>query len=356
MDIGIAYLGASSSSGRAELISTYDDFFGEVRWAEGRGFSGIWITEHHFSTYSASSSPLLLLARAAMLAPSLRVGTSVLVLPLWDPARLVADVSTLDVLTGGRFDLGIGRGYQPHEFLGWGRDVAGSRGRFEESVELMLRLLTEEDVTFSGDHHRVAAPVTVLPRPVQSPHPPVWMAAVSAESVRYAARHGFHLLTPAAQTVGQLAVQSQLMATALRESGRDPAEHRVSTTRYVYCGADARGRDTARREAARQLQFSSLLAGGGIPYGGNHPAVDEVDPVLVEKADELLLAGEPDAVLEQLERLAGAGATQVIAGFRYGDMPRELARRSMELFAGQVLPYTKDIQAEGFWRGDGGSL
>jgi alkanesulfonate monooxygenase SsuD/methylene tetrahydromethanopterin reductase-like flavin-dependent oxidoreductase (luciferase family) len=144
------------------------------------------------------------------------------------------------------------------------------------------------------------------------------------------------------------------MATALRENGREPSGHRVSTTRYVYCGTDSRGRDTARLEAARQLQFSSLLAGGGIPYGGNHPVVDEVDPALVEKADELLLAGGPDAVLEQLEQLAGAGVTQVIAGFRYGDMPGELAKRSMELFAGRVLPYAGGIRAESFKQGAAG--
>ena len=161
MRIGITYLGMSQGIDEETTRQKYNEFFQQVEWANDKGFANIWITEHHFSTYSISASPLVLLAKAAAVAPDLRVGTGILVVPLWDPRRLAADVSTLDAITDGRVDLGIGRGYQPHEFAGFGQDLSESRARFEESVDLIIRLLTEVDTRHAGTYYDINAPVTV---------------------------------------------------------------------------------------------------------------------------------------------------------------------------------------------------
>src|ERR1700722_2299166 len=160
MRIGITYLGMSQGIDEETTRQKYNEFFQQVEWANDKGFANIWITEHHFSTYSISASPLVLLAKAAAVAPDLRVGTGILVVPLWDPRRLAADVSTLDAITDGRVDLGIGRGYQPHEFAGFGQDLSESRARFEESVDLIIRLLTEVDTRHAGTYYDINAPVT----------------------------------------------------------------------------------------------------------------------------------------------------------------------------------------------------
>ncbi|QFZ19219.1 LLM class flavin-dependent oxidoreductase [Saccharothrix syringae] len=343
MRVGITYLSPSSDVDRATTAAKYRDFFDQVEWANGRGFSGIWITEHHFSTYSLSASPLVLLAKAAAIAPDLRIGTGILVLPLWDPRRLVADVSTLDVLSEGRFDLGIGRGYQPHEFLGFGRELADSRAAFTEHVDLITRLFTETDTTFRGEFYSVDAPVTVLPRPVQTPHPPIWLAAVSEESTRFAVERGFHHLGLALSTPAELAAQWRRIGELGAEVGRSTEGVEFGANRFVYCSTDPEGRRAAAREVARQIQLSRTLAQGTEPVLGIAPHPAAIDPADEELAYQRLLAGTPDEIVEQLHEIADAGVTHVNAGFQYGALPDDVANASARLFADHVLPAVAEL-------------
>ena len=338
MRIGITYLSASRDIESSTTNEKYADFFREVEWANDKGFAGIWITEHHFSTYSLSSSPLLLLTKAATIAPDLRVGTGILVLPLWDPVRLVADVLTLDAVSGGRIDLGVGRGYQSHEFHGYGQDLADSRARFEESVDLITQLLTTEDTTFDGRFHQVNAPVTVLPRPTQSPHPPIWLAAISPESTRFAVTRGFNFMGLALATPAELAKQWQTIESIGRETGMPVAGREYSANRYVYCTTDPDGRRLAAREAARQMAMSRALAQGAVPVRGIAPSPADIDPADEELAYQRLLAGTPDEIVAQLTEIAASGVTYISAGFQYGAMPTEVSFQSMKLFAEEVLP------------------
>jgi alkanesulfonate monooxygenase SsuD/methylene tetrahydromethanopterin reductase-like flavin-dependent oxidoreductase (luciferase family) len=340
--VGINYLSPSTAIDQETSRDKYRDFFDQVTWANDKGFTGIWITEHHFSTYSLSASPLVLLAKAATLAPDLRVGTGILVLPLWDPVRLVADVSTLDVISDGRFDLGIGRGYQPHEFHGFGRDLADSRAVFEESVDLIVRLLTERDITFPGRHHQVNTEVTVLPRAAQTPHPPIWMAAVTPESTEYAVRRGFHHLGLALATPAELAERWKLIEELARLAGQDLTDIVYSANRFVYCGTDPDARRAAVREVARQLGTSRALAQGAVPVHGVVPALDQVDPADEALAEERLVAGGPAEVLRQFTELAQAGVTYVNAAFQYGALPASESFASLRLFAAEVLPQLRD--------------
>ncbi|MFF1868475.1 LLM class flavin-dependent oxidoreductase [Kitasatospora herbaricolor] len=338
MRLGITYLSISPSVDRASARQKYLEFGRQVEWANDKGFAGIWVTEHHFSGYSLSSSPLLLLGHAASLAPDLRIGTGILVLPLWDPVRLVADVNTLDQLSGGRLDLGIGRGYQPHEFLGFGRDLESSRAAYEESVDLVLRLLTETEVTHKGEFHRIDAPVSVLPPSFQAPHPPVWAAAVSPESTRHAVRRGFHLLGLALSTPAEVAEQWRTVAALAAEEGVAAQGRQYAVNRFVHVGTDPAGRRAAAREVARQIQTSRALAQGAYPTGGVPPIPAAVDPADEELAYQRLLAGSPEQIVEQLQELAAAGVTQVNAAFEYGTLPAGTAFASMRLFASEVIP------------------
>ncbi|OAA19779.1 flavin-dependent oxidoreductase, F420-dependent methylene-tetrahydromethanopterin reductase [Frankia sp. EI5c] len=334
MRVGLGYLNMAPAGDAVTARDLYAGFLRDARWAQAAGFAGIWITEHHFSTYSLTSSPLLLLAQAALAAPGLRLGTSVLVLPFWDPVRLAADALTLDALSGGRLDLGIGRGYQPHEFLGFGRDPAENRAVFAEAVDLLQQLLTRPDEQFSGRFHQVNAPVTVLPRPAQQPHPPIWMAATSEESLRFAADRDFNFMLPAGTTFPQIVERRQW----IEQAGGLPAGREFQVNRFVYLGDDE-GREQAVREIARQLQTSAALAEGTHPGAGAAPTPATPDPAMEEKAREVLIAGSAPEVLERFRELAAAGITYVIASFAFGYLHPRVSQRSRRRFAAQVLPY-----------------
>ncbi|MCK9878052.1 LLM class flavin-dependent oxidoreductase [Frankia sp. AgPm24] len=338
MRVGLGYLNMAPAGDSATARALYADFLHDVRWAEDRGFAGIWVTEHHFSTYSLTSSPLILLAQAAAAAPRLRLGTSILVLPFWDPVRLAADVLTLDALSAGRFDFGIGRGYQPHEFLGFGRDAADNREIFAEAVDALEQLFTQEDRDFKGRHVRIDAPVTLLPRPTQQPHPPIWMAATSPESLRFAADRGFHFMLPAVTTYDQIVERRGW----IDQAGGLPAGREFQVNRFVYLGDDA-GRQRVVREIARQLQTSAALTNSVYPDAGAAPTPDQIDPAVEEKVRDILITGSADEVIDQFRALADVGISYVIAGFEFGYLNTETARHSRERFANEVLPHLADL-------------
>jgi alkanesulfonate monooxygenase SsuD/methylene tetrahydromethanopterin reductase-like flavin-dependent oxidoreductase (luciferase family) len=146
-----------------------------MRAAETYGFDSVWPAEHHFTEYGYCASPALSLAALALETRRVRLGTGVVVLPLNHPLRVAEDFALLDLMSDGRVDLGVGRGYQPLEFTRYGVDQTRTREMFHEAVEVIRRAWTEETVTFHGAHYRFEG-VPVRPRPLQRPHPPIWMA------------------------------------------------------------------------------------------------------------------------------------------------------------------------------------
>src|SRR3954447_5075337 len=148
----------------------------QICHADAVGFDSVWLTEHHFSRHGLVSDSLTVLAHVAARTSSLRLGTAVSVLPLHHPVRFAETVATVDQLSRGRVDVGIGRGYQPGEFRGFGVDIAEKHDRFEEALEILGPLwATDDPVSFSGKFwsSEDAAP---QPRPYQRPHPPLWVA------------------------------------------------------------------------------------------------------------------------------------------------------------------------------------
>jgi len=336
MRVGLQYI-VPMAEGADSVRERYEEAFNDLKWADSRGFHAFWITEHHFSNYSVTSSPLLILSKAAQVAPTLRLGTSILVLPIWDPVRLVADVSTLDVLTSGRVELGIGRGYQPHEIRGFGQDPDKLRERFEEAVDLILQLFNQPDRTFKGKHYHVDVPVTVLPRPYQKPHPPIWMASSSPESVRYAAKMGFNFMTPTAWTKTELGVQRDFIEQCILEFGTHWKGRQYEANRFIYCGDDEEGVTKALDACSWQLSLAGDLRKGSVPNRGiNPPPTDQV--FTNEVMRQRLIYGTPDQIVQQLEGLADSGITYILAQFRFGHLPANLAVTSMHRFAAEVLP------------------
>src|SRR5436190_13599560 len=162
--------------------------------AEGLGFGNVWLAEHHFSTYGYLSRPAQLATYLAARTTRLRVGTAVIVVPLHHPLVIAEEIATLDLLAGGRVDIGLGRGYQHYEFERFGLELDSSRSRWEESVDVILRALTGRPFSYEGKFFTIPE-TTVFPTPVQAPHPPIWITAQSPDSVEAAVRRGFNVLT-----------------------------------------------------------------------------------------------------------------------------------------------------------------
>jgi alkanesulfonate monooxygenase SsuD/methylene tetrahydromethanopterin reductase-like flavin-dependent oxidoreductase (luciferase family) len=160
----------------------------QIQYAEELGYDFVLIAEHHFSNYGTSPAPLLQALAIAQRTKRLKIATAVLVLPIWQPLRLAEEVAVLDQLTDGRFICGIGRGYQPHEFARFGVTVEESRRRYEECLDV-LRLAWTCDTSFiyHGDYIQVPHETVVWPKPRQQPHPPLWLAGTSPDSIRLAA-------------------------------------------------------------------------------------------------------------------------------------------------------------------------
>jgi alkanesulfonate monooxygenase SsuD/methylene tetrahydromethanopterin reductase-like flavin-dependent oxidoreductase (luciferase family) len=141
-------------------------------------FDGLWVSEHHFRDYGTVPNIFTMLAYLAGRTERIRLGSGVVVLPLHDPVHVAEEAAMVDLLSGGRLDLGVGRGYQSIEFDGFGRDLSEARERFDEALDTITGLWANETYQHEGRFYRTGE-VNLLPRPVQQPHPPLYVAAVS---------------------------------------------------------------------------------------------------------------------------------------------------------------------------------
>ena len=178
---------------RIPLAQVYERAFQRVDVMERTGYDAVWLAEHHFSTYSVCPSIHMMGTHIAARTERLRIGTAVSLAPFYHPLRLAEEVALLDVLSDGRVNWGAGRGFDPteHRCFGVGRD--DSYPRFRENIDIVLQAWQNERLTYRGQFHQFED-VEVLPKPVQQPHPPVWLASTSPDAVAWSAQNGFTIL------------------------------------------------------------------------------------------------------------------------------------------------------------------
>ncbi|HEY7294167.1 MAG TPA: LLM class flavin-dependent oxidoreductase [Dehalococcoidia bacterium] len=216
LQFGLVYDFRNPEAWRRPVAELYAEQLEQIAYAEQLGFDSVWITEHHFIEDGYTPSVLPIAAAIAVRTSRIRIGTWVLLLPLHNALRIAEDAATVDILSNGRLDLGMGLGYRLEEFAAFGVD-RHQRGRImDESLELMRRAWTQDRCSFQGDFYSVQN-LNVTPKPVQRPHPPIWLGARSNAAARRAARFRAALML-----VGPPAVY-QAYVTALRGEGIDPA-------------------------------------------------------------------------------------------------------------------------------------
>src|SRR5437868_13807321 len=192
MEFGIFNLMGSRDPAKptAEVLAEVAE---QTRVADEFGYAIAWFAEHHFSNYCLCASPLMLVAHCASITKRIRLGTAVVVLPLYNPARLAAEIATADALSNGRLMLGIGAGYQPYEFERFGADIAQNLEMTDEFCDILDLAFSRDFFSYKGKHYQM--PETHIPaRPVQNPLP-IYVAGHSQAMFRAAARHGYRVLT-----------------------------------------------------------------------------------------------------------------------------------------------------------------
>jgi alkanesulfonate monooxygenase SsuD/methylene tetrahydromethanopterin reductase-like flavin-dependent oxidoreductase (luciferase family) len=305
----------------------------QVRLIRALGFDSIWGGEHH-ATPGFHYFPLLpFLQRLAAEADGLQVGTNLILLPLHNPVEVAEIGAFLDVITGGRLLLGVGLGYRSEEFALFAVPMAERVSRLVEGVEIIRRLWTEDGVTHHGRHWRLDG-VSIRPRPVQRPRPPILVGSQVPVGIARAARIADGWMVVPMPTVDEFAAQAAGFAAARTAEGLPPSQH-VCRLIEVACAADE---ETAVRRAAPYLlaKYAAYLS-WGIPGIALDPdATPEAQ--LRRLAANRFAVGSPAQVIEALLAQHRAGVTHATMRVGWPGMPQEDILAGLELIGRRVLP------------------
>lgn len=325
----------------------YTDILAQIELGDKLGFDAAWLAEiHFFPAVSRIASPLTVLAAAAQRTQRIRLGTAVTLLPLHHPLKIAEDAATVDILSGGRLELGVGRGAAPSMYAAYNVPITESRERFEESLQVIQQAWTNDRLTFHGKYVNVDD-VAVFPRPVQKPHPPLRIAANSPETYTIAGQLGLPIFaTPL--IAGSMDKLRQYIG-AHRDSLPPGVKQDVAVAFPVHTAAS---RAQARRECEPSLRhfFSFLeqrrpdIAALPESYQAFQKAVERLAKLTYEDVEELGgVLGDPDYCVERVRALRDEfKMNEFICYFNQGGiMDHASVRRSMTLFANEVMPHCR---------------
>lgn len=296
--------------------------------AEALGFHSSFSVEHHFTGWNQVSATLTLLACLAMRTTTLRLGTAVMVLPWHNPVLLAEQAATLDLISGGRLDFGIGKGYRHSEFNGFGILQQEAEARFEEAIEVIMRAWTSR-ARFSY-HGRFwnFEDIVVAPPTAQRPHPPIWVAAASAPSIRRAAARGFNLMLDQYAAPDAIGVRIALYRSEREAGGHTFDPMQVIVARQLYVAKDEADKQAALARQAEYTRRTVVVSRAPDGKAGSHVLAY---PDTGGATEANALYGTPDEICAMLEDLNKVGVEYVLLTILGG---KEQLRR----FAGEIMP------------------
>ncbi|KAA3628832.1 MAG: LLM class flavin-dependent oxidoreductase [Proteobacteria bacterium] len=322
-----------------ELSTTevFDNSLELVQLAEKVGFRNAWFPEHHLLHYVSCPSPLMMAVKAASVTNSIRVGTAITVAPYYHPIRLAGEIGMADHLTNGRLEIGTGRGAVNYEFTRFGIDVPTASARFQEAAKTVQNLLANEDCSSDGPTWPFPESTTV-PRPLQDPFPPMWVAARSPETIDWSVKNGFNVMTNTPWGEPLAAIESVGKQFQASVDAANPAvrpKFGVSRVAFVAetddeARAEMEAVQTSNRVFTRLFRDMAQISGGFA-----EPAPVEGEPTPDELFD-VLIAGSPKTCIEKLKYLEGVGVDHFIM-FVFGK-DHESTMRSVRLFGEKVIP------------------
>jgi alkanesulfonate monooxygenase SsuD/methylene tetrahydromethanopterin reductase-like flavin-dependent oxidoreductase (luciferase family) len=294
---------------RVGLETVYERALQRIDVMDQTGYDAVWLAEHHFNTYSVCPSVHIMGTHVAARTKNLRIGTAVSLAGMYHPLRLAEEVALLDVLSGGRVNWGAGRGFDPTEFRAFGLTAENSSAKFRENVNVVLAAWRNERLTFHGDYNDFDD-IEVLPKPLQDPHPPVWMAASSPEAIEWAAGEGHSIMMDPHSSHADLASKYALYRKTLEAHGYSIEGREIPMARLLAIApTHDEAAEIARAGAqwtvaayARPKTIQAMSLSGADEADAVAQPVEEVDPVQ-RYVDDVIVYGTPSAVVDQLTQL-----------------------------------------------------
>ena len=315
--------------------------------SEELGFDFVMANEHHFDSYGGLvPSPPMMLCALAQRTKRVRLGTSIVVLPLHNPIEIAEQMAMIDLMSNGRVELGVGSGFVAYDYDRFGVALETGRERMREGLDVILKAWKGGPFTHEGKYYRHHN-LEVWPRPQQRPHPPIWIScSQTPESFEWAGRNGYSVLTVAYRGVDILVKNNQLYRDAWKAAGHPPGQGRIAVHYQVvlsedgkearaiiakalerYLGATTHTLDRSREDRERSSQAD---------YRDVNRQILDIDQMLAQCR---IVAGTPDDAVRILEKAHDMmGFTQVDCTFYFGGIPYAEAQRSQRLFATQVMP------------------
>lgn len=360
MDFGLMYeLAVPKPWGPTTERDAFWNAIAQLREAERVGFTHAWAVEHHFrDEFSHMSSPELFLAALAQHTTTIRIGHGVVLLPMPfnHPIRVAERIGTLDILSNGRVEFGTGRSLAELELEGFGIDPADSRPMWAESMEFLQGLWgsDEELYKFEGKYFQMP-PRQILPRPIQKPHPPMWLAATSPASYELAGEYGLGVLGFAmGSNAEQMGRRLERWRAAMDASTREHVvqNRNAGVFMMAFC---AKTDEEARAKCEKAfVEYLDVTIDVFIRWGRHRelPPGYEWYAKLLDRAkdqsamlkfdhlvdNKMILVGSPDTLCEIISGFQDVGATQMIMAMQLGEIPHEDAMSSIKLFGDAVIP------------------
>ncbi|MBM3607346.1 MAG: LLM class flavin-dependent oxidoreductase [Alphaproteobacteria bacterium] len=329
--------GANSKRGGANADTTdYRRVIDMIREADDLGFHSIFMVEHHFTGIGQVSATLSMLAYLAAVTKRIRLGTGVTVLPWHNPVLVAEQAATVDLLSNGRLDFGVGRGYRDLEFHGFAMDKSEAEGRYRESIDLILRAFTSDERFSHAGKYWKFDDIIVEPPTIQKPHPPVWTAAGSDDSIRRVARDGWNVMFDQFANIARTQERLAIWRDECKALGRTYDPMQVCVARgLTIVKSDEEYRKALEARHLRTVNFIKEF--GNLPgQTGAKPAGVQLQPQ--SYSDNLFedetgaLIGKPGQVIRQIEVLRDMGFEYILLL-----MPND--PEILRIFAREIMPH-----------------
>ncbi|MDA2639146.1 LLM class flavin-dependent oxidoreductase [Bacillus cereus] len=314
----------------------YEDIITEACLADEWGWDNIWMAEHHFDSYGGViPSPVQLGTAIAMKTKQIRIGTAITILPFHHAFRLAEGFSMLDVLSDGRAEIGVGRGFMPHEVEGFSISEDDRQTKFEEGLEVLRLAWSGESFSYDGEHHKLRN-VQLLPAPIQT-KPPIWVAAsLNPVSFQLAGQNGFHLMiNPYTRTEEEVGRGISWYKQELKRSGYDPENARILAHFHLYVAPSEEQAYEEPREALLSYMNEvdrAYLKGDGISNRKIAPhSYDEIYPSKV-------MFGTPEIIEERIRMYQNLGITDLCFMTQFGNLSSHRRMASLRLFTEKIIP------------------
>jgi alkanesulfonate monooxygenase SsuD/methylene tetrahydromethanopterin reductase-like flavin-dependent oxidoreductase (luciferase family) len=311
---------------RIPIAQVYQRALSRIEIMDKTGYDAVWLAEHHFNSFSVCPSVHMMGTHVAARTQRLRIGTAVTLAAFYHPLRIAEEIALLDVLSGGRVNFGAGRGFDATEFRAFGVPPAESADRFREAVEVVLAAWSSDRLNYSGRYFSFEN-IEVLPKPVQQPHPPVWVAASSEPAVEWAAQRGLTIMMDPHSPHAEIARKRELYRTRLEAAGHAMNGREIPMARLVAVAETPAKAEEVARSGAGWVVGSYVGKSGGAMLD---PRAAQKDPI-ERYLDGIVVYGTPEKVVDDLQRLGEEMYLDYL-------LAAPLSHESFVLFTERVLP------------------